>query len=418
MSTPHETNTVVIGAGQAGLAVSRWLQKHDVSHVVLERDRVGHSWREQRWDSFRLNTPNMINLLPGDEYDGDDPLGFVSAGTLVNYLEEYARRHGLPIEEGVRVKTVRRHDDGFTVETDRGRWRSRNVVLCCGDQNRPQTPGLAARMPEDIVQLHTADYRRPDQLPAGAVLVVGSGQSGVQIAEDLVDAGRTVYLCTSAVGRMPRRYRGKDFVEWMLLARLGEQCPADLENPDEVYAPQPQTSGTRGGHTVCLQQLARDGVNLLGRLAGVRGRVLEIADDLGANIARGDEVSDRLKALVDMLIDRAGVDAPRAEPDPVEAPFAGIAEMESVRELDMDRKGIRSIIWATGFGPDHGFLDPALLNERGRLRHDGGVCDVSGLYCLGFVWLRRRFSGLVAGVAADAEHVASHILRRNAGQTG
>lgn len=415
MGNTWELDTVVIGAGQAGLAMSRWLQKHDIDHVVLERGRLGHSWRAQRWDSFHLNTPNVINLLPDDDYGGDDPWGFVPATELVRYFEEYRDRHRLPVEEGVEVTAVRRAGNAFDVAAGERIWRCRNVVLCSGDQNDPRTPALAAKLPDDIAQFHTADYRRPDQLPDGATLVVGAAQSGVQIVEDLVDGGREVYFCTSAVGRAPRRYRGKDLIEWFQLAGLTEQRPEDLEDPDEIHARQPQISGTRGGHTVSLQQLARDGVTLLGRLAGVRGRVLEIGDDLEANVAKGDEVSAKLRGNLDMMISKAGIDAPPAEPDPVEAPFDGIAAMAAVRELELDRAGIASVIWATGFGPRFDYLEPGLLDERGRPRHREGVCEVPGLYCLGLTWLRRRISGLIPGVAGDAEQIAGQIAqRRNA----
>ncbi len=415
MGEDKRLDAIVIGAGQAGLAVSRCLQKRDLSHVVLERGHVGHSWRTQRWDSFHLNTPNAINRLPDDDYTGSEPWGFEPAGALVDYFEGYVREHGLPIEEGVEVTAVRAADGGFEVEAG-GRVRAcRNVVLCSGDQNDPCTPELAAQLPDDIVQVHTADYRRPDQLPEGAVLVVGTAQSGVQIAEDLLEAGRAVYLSTSCVGRAPRRYRGKDLVEWLTMTGLAEQRPADLEDPNEVYARQGQISGTRGGHSVSLHQLARDGATLLGRLAGVRGRVLEIGDDLAANAAKGDEASAKMRGGLDMFIEKAGVDAPPAEPDPVEVPFDGLAEMAAIREVDLDAANIRSVVWATGFGPKFDFLDASLLDERGRPRNDGGVCDVPGLYCVGLVWLRRRISGLIAGVAADAEHVAAHIASRDQG---
>jgi len=405
-------DTVVIGAGQAGLAMSRWLQKLAIPHVVLERGRVGHSWREQRWDSFHLNTPNVINLLPDDRYEGEQPYDFERTASLVGYFEEYRRRHDLPIEEGVEVTAVRRTADGFEVDTGGETRRCRHLVLCSGDQNAPRIPACAAQVPADIVHVHTADYRAPDQLPGGSVLVVGSGQSGVQIVEDLLDAGRKVYLATSMVGRVPRRYRGKDVLEWMQLAGLTEMRPRDLEDPNEIRAKQPQTSGTNGGHTVSLQQLARDGVTLLGRLDGIDGRVLRIAGDLEAHVAKGDEMSAKIKAGLDMFIAKAGVDAPPAEPDPVEAPFDGIADMAAVRQLDLDDAGIRAIVWATGFGPKFDYLDPALVDERGRPRHTDGVCDVPGLYCLGLTWLRRRVSGLIAGVDRDAEHIAKRIAEQ------
>jgi putative flavoprotein involved in K+ transport len=227
--------------------------------------------------------------------------------------------------------------------------------------------------------------------------------------EDLLESGRTVYLSTSAVGRAPRRYRGKDIFEWMQIAGLTDQRPEDLQDPNELYAKQPQISGTRGGHTVSLQQLARDGVTLLGRLSEVRGTTLRFHGDLEANVAKGDEIATRLREMVDTVVEKTGIDAPPAEPDPTEAPFPGIAEMAAVRELDIEAAGIRSIIWATGYRPNFSFLDPSLLDPSGMPRHSNGVGDVPGLYCLGFTWLRRRASGLIAGVSDDAEHIAGRI---------
>ena len=407
-------DTVVIGAGQAGLATSRWLAKKGIAHVVLERGRIGQSWRSQRWDSFHLNTPNAINRLPDDPYQGPDPDGFCAAGELLAYFEQYAAVRELPVVEGARVTAVRRFEDGFEVVASDETRSCRNLVLCSGDQNTPVVPSVAEALPEDLLQLHCADYRRPEQLPAGATLVVGSAQSGVQIAEDLLEAGRQVYLCTSKVGRIPRRYRGKDITTWLRLAGLAEQRPEDLEDPSELHARQGQVSGTHGGHTVSLPQLARDGVKLLGRLEAVKGRTLLLGDDLEANAAKGDELSAKLRGGIDMFIEKAGLEAPQAEADPAEEPFAGLADMAAVRELDLREAGIRSVIWATGFGPDFSYLEPSLLDERGRPRHQGGVCAVPGLYCVGLTWLRRRISGLVAGVDADAAFVATKIAERSA----
>lgn len=278
MST--STDTIVIGAGQAGLAVSDLLRRRAIPHVVLERGRVGESWRSQRWDSFHINTPNRYSALGKDAFVGDDPDGFCSRDELLEYFDGYSKSHRLPILEGVEVSSVRPVGDGFAVETPVRVYRCRNVVMCSGDQNRPFTPSVAADLPDDVVQLHVADYRSPEQLPAGATLVVGSGQSGVQIVEELLEAGRSVYLCTSKVGRAPRRYRGKDIFTWLQLSGMGSQRPGELADPNEIHARQPQVSGTRGGHSVSLQALGRRGVQLLGRLQAIRGRTVEIGGDL------------------------------------------------------------------------------------------------------------------------------------------
>jgi len=412
MSDTSETNSVVIGAGQAGLAASAHLSAANVPHVVLERGRVGESWRSARWDSFHLNTPNRFNALPDSAYDGDAPEGFAPRDELVRYLERYREARDLPIREGVEVRSVRADGERFAVETDDLTWRAQNVVMCSGDQNVPTKPLISSALPSDLLSLHTAEYRRSEQAPEGAVLVVGAGQSGVQIVEDLLEAGRKVWLCTSKVGRIPRRYRGKDVISWFEATGMADTRPEDLSDPAEIHARQGQISGTRGGHTVALQQLARDGVTLLGRLEGVRGRVLTIAGDLEENVAAGDAGAAKLRAGLDMFIEKASVDAPPHEPDPVEAPFDGIAEMAAIREVDLDDAGIRSVIWATGFGASFGYLDASLLDERGLPRHAHGVCPVPGLFCVGLKWQRRRVSGLILGVDEDARYVTEQIRGR------
>lgn len=409
MTGTHQFDAVVIGAGHAGMAMSYWLRKIGSHHVVLERGRVGHSWASQRWDSFFLNTINSINLLPGDTYEGSSPTGFPSRDEFVKYLRNYRARHELPVRENVEVTRVTKATSGFEIEAAGERLSSRTLVLCSGDQNTPTKPPAAAELPSDLLQLHAAEYRTPEALPAGAVLVVGSGQSGVQVVEDLVEAGRDVYLCTSKVGRIPRRYRGRDVLEWMLLMKLGEQRPEDVQDPAELTARQPQISGTKGGHAVSCHQLARDGVTLLGRFEGAEGRKLRVAGDLLTNVAAGDQQSAKIRGGIDLFIEKFGVDAPDAEPDPVDAPFEDLQALAERRTLDLDDATIRTVIFCTGYGARFDYLDRALLDERGRPRHRDGVCQVPGLYCVGFTWLRRRFSGLVHGAAADAEHIASLI---------
>jgi len=410
--TTTDVDTVVVGGGQAGLAVSRLLSKQGITHVVLERGSVGNSWRTQRWESFHLNTPNSVNVLPDDDYEGNEPGGFGTGAELVAYLDGYRRRYDLPVVEKTVVTAIRSVDGGYEVEASDGLRRCRNVVLCTGDQNHPRIPRIAESVPDDIVQMHTADYRRPDQLPDGATLVVGSGQSGVQIVEDLLEADRRVYLCTSAVGRFPRRYRGRDVFDWMLLTGMAEHRPEDLEDPNEVNARLGQVSGTRGGHSVSLHQLGREGAHLLGRLEGVTGRTLQIGSDLESNAVLGDRASAKIRAAVDTFINATGVEAPPARPDPADEPFSGLADMSRIREVNLDEADIASVVWATGFGPDFSYLDSDLLDKNGCPRHDEGVCRAPGMFCLGLWWLRRRISGTVPGIAADAEYVVSQILAR------
>ena len=307
--------TVVIGAGQAGLAVSRELLVRRIDHVVLERGRVGETWRSQRWESFVLNTPVWMNLLPGASLTAPDPTRFPTGSDFVASLEQYAEAHGLPVRENVDVLAVKPNDDGtFLVDTSAGRYRSRNVIVAAGGQGTPRIPEIAGALPPAIEQLHAAGYRSPDRLAPGAVLVVGSGQTGCQITEELLEAGRRVYLATSRVGRLPRRYRGRDVLEWRCEMGFYEQTLARHETYESVRAPMPITSGVRGGHTVSLQQFARDGATLLGRLEAATGTHLHFAADLAewhgtgaghlpVRDARGIRPQDRSK--IEDIVQRA-----------------------------------------------------------------------------------------------------------------
>lgn len=270
-------DAVIVGAGQAGLGVSYFLQQHGRKHIVLEQGRIGESWLSQRWDSFKLNTPNFMNVLPGFEYDGLEPDGFWRPDELLRYFQSYIELFQLPVRTGVTVVSVEQSEDQghFIVKTRTNGQReesvtSRSVVIASGSQRTPKYPATRARLPDDIAQLHTADYRSAAVLPPGAVVVVGSGQSGCQITEDLLSAGRTVYLCTSKVGRAPRRYRGRDILEWWIDMKFLDVTFASLEDKAISRAAQPQVSGLgRYGHTVSLQSMARQGAVILGRLMEV-----------------------------------------------------------------------------------------------------------------------------------------------------
>ncbi len=406
----HSIDTLIIGAGHAGLSMSRCLQRAGRPHLILERDSIGSSWRK-RWDSFHLKTPAHNSQLPDEP---PAPEGqFWSRDAWLAHLEEYVATHELPLRTGVSVNAITRDGDGFSVETSDGGYRARQVVLCTGDLNVPRLPSFASSLPGDVTQLHAGDYRNAGELPPGAVLVVGSAQSGAQICEDLLEAGREVYLCTSAVGRAPRRYRGRDATDWMQALGMHNHGPDDV-SAEERAAAQALLSGTRGGHSMSLHALAHDGARLLGRLEGIDGRKLQIGADLRDNVAVGDRVMEKLRTMLDGFIDKSGLDAPPAEPDPADRPFEGLDTMAEVRELDLDEANITSLIWATGFGGSFPYLPEAWRDERGLPRHEDGVCSVPGLYCLGLSWLRRRASGLVLGTSGDAQRIADHIVRERA----
>lgn len=402
----------VIGAGQGGLAVSRLLREARVDHVVLERGAVGESWRSQRWDSFCLNTPNWCNSLPGLEFHQEDPDGFGHRDELVSYFERYVRHFDLPVEQHTPVSAVERGPTGvYEVRTDRGNIRARAVVLASGSMSRPRVPAIAGRLPKDILSISAGEFRSADLLPAGAVVVVGSGQSGSQIAEDLLAAGRRVFLCASRVGRVPRVYRGRDFVAWWRDMGFLDVRVEELEDPSARFAAQPQVSGTNGGHTVSLQSLARDGATLLGRVSDVHGDRITLAGDLLESIAFGDERSRFFKAAMDEWIDSRGIDAEPASADPGEPTLPDLEGSDQRLELDLRDAGVACIIWCTGFDADWSWVDADVFDQNGRPRHQGGITESRGLYFIGHPWLSKRSSGILLGVKDDAARIVEHIRR-------
>jgi putative flavoprotein involved in K+ transport len=405
----RHVDTVVIGAGPAGLATSQSLSAAGHEHVVLERGRVAETWRSQRWDGFHMNTPNWMNRLPGAPDEAWPPGGFAGGHEFVAGLDRYASLLGLPVREGVAVESVRLDAGGYAVDTSDGRLHAANVVLACGAQTVPRLPALAEGFSAAVEQLHAADYRRPGDLLAGGVLVVGSGQSGGQIAEELLDAGRRVYLATSRVGRLPRRHRGRDTVEWWREMGWYEQRVEDV--PAAVRrAHQPLVSGTDGGHTLSLQGLARKGAVLLGRLAGVVDDRAHFGDDLALNLAAGDLGAERIRRRVDAYIERVGAYAPAYEPDPAERP---LRRVRHVPALDLGAEHISTVIWATGFRADFSWLQMPMLSASGLPFHTGVTLPAPGLYAVGMPWLTRRGSGMVYGMGRDAAHVAQRIVARS-----
>jgi putative flavoprotein involved in K+ transport len=411
-------DAVIVGAGQAGLAASYYLTQDGCEHQVFERGRIGESWLSQRWDSFRLNTPNFMNALPGLPYDGAEAGGFSTAEELARQYEEYAERFHLPVQTGVRVSSVRQADDGqyFVVEstTANGPARepvlSRSIVIASGVQRTPRIPALRSQIPANITQLHTAEYRNAEALPPGAVVVVGSGQSGCQIAEDLLSAGRTVYLCTSKVPRVPRRYRGREILEWWIDMGFLDVTYDSLEDKSISLLAQPQISGLgRYGHTVSLQQLARQGAVILGRLLEVHANTLGIGDEASMHVRFADQFSQQMKDRIDANLQKQGITPPPMEDDPADAPDPETQCVSPLRRLDLVDAKISTVIWATGFTGDFGWIHLHILDDKGKPIHRGGVSPVPGLYFLGFPWLNARKSGIIYGVGEDARRIASAI---------
>jgi len=414
-------DAIVVGAGPAGLAASWHLRRRGVSHVVLERGRVGETWRSQRWDSFTLNTPTWMSCLPGGPAPGP-PDGFMSRDAWAAHLDDHARSAELPVRMGAEVTSLEARPDGtFAVRVggpNPETVAARCVVVASGAQREPRTPALAAALPAGVLQLHTAAYRNPAQLPAGAVLIIGSAQSGGQVAEDLLAAGRTVHLATSRVPRVRRRTRGTDTLEWLVMDGWVDQTVASLADPALRFAPQPITSGVgRFGHTLSLQWLEERGARLLGHLRGIqRGRLL-FDDDLGANVRFADEQSAMVNRRVEAAIAAGGRAAalPPLEDDPADRPHPNPAAIHAPTELDLERAGIDTVIWATGVTGRFDWLPPDLLDERGTPRHEDGTMPLPGLFVLGLPWLRNRGSGIIYGMDRDAAAVVERLTEHLAG---
>ena len=396
-------DVVVIGAGQAGLAVSHELSAAGVEHVVLERGRVAETWRG-RWDSFCLVTPNWTVRLPGGAYDGGDPDGFMGRDAIVAHLERYAA--AAPVSEGVEVTALRAQDGGFGLATSSGAIAAQQVVVATGAYQRPYRPPAAASLPADLLAIDVDGYRNPGDLPDGAVLVVGSGQSGCQIAEELHLAGRDTYLACGRAPWAPRRFGGRDLLWWANETGFLDVTADKLPSPDARLAANIQASGHGGGHDLHYRTLRALGVTLLGRLLGASGHRARFADDLTGSVAWGDARRADLKGLVERMCDARGLLPPEL-PDP--EPF--IAD-DAPAELDLSNFG--AVVFATGYRPAYaGWIDlPGAFDERGFPFHvDGASTAVDGLYFAGVHFLRKRKSSLLIGVGEDAALVASGIGR-------
>ncbi len=403
---------VIIGAGHAGLAMSRRLLDAGVEHVVLERGDIGETWRSQRWDSFRINTPSAINRLPGDGSPAE-PNAFLGRDAWIALLEAYARSGSLPVRTHANVSSVSADGDGFVVTVGDGEMiRAQSVVVASGHANRQKVPAAAKDIDSRIEVLTAATYRRPDQLPPGAVLVVGSAQSGGQIAEDLIEAGREVYLATGTVGRAPRRMRGRDTLVWLAESGWMTQRLADLPDASVARLAQPLISGVGAfGHTISLQALARSGVTLVGHLQSVRGTRLQFSDDLAQHVRFGDEAAAGMRKHVDDYIARSGIDAPPSDPDPADEP-ADPGDHTGPSELDLADRGVRSVIFSTGFGADFSWLQVPILGQDGSVIHNDGRASVNGVWFVGLLWMRMRRSGIILGAMDDSAHVAAQVVAR------
>lgn len=397
---------VIVGAGQAGLSLSWHLTQRGVDHVLLERDEVAHEWRDGRWDAFTLVTPNWQCRLPGWEYRGPDPDGFMRRDEVHRFVTDYAASFGAPVREHVAVtRLVASPDGGFVLTTTAGVISADQVVVATGGYHDPIIPTLAYGLPKHIEQLHSSEYRSPEALPDGAVLVVGSGQSGAQIAEDLHLAGRAVHLALGSAPRVARFYRGRDCVAW--LHDMGvydvpvQQQSGGLTKRESTNH---YVTGRDGGRDIDLRRFAIEGMGLFGRLIGSDDGVLRFAPTLERSLDAADAVAESIKNDIDAYIERCGIDAPlEVRYDPVWRPEA---EPET---LDLERAGIRSIIWSIGYSADFRWVHAGVFDGAGHPTHHRGVTAVEGLHFLGLPWLHTWGSGRFAGIARDAGHLADQL---------
>lgn len=422
----REIDTLVIGAGQAGLSVSYHLSRRGRPHLVIERAAIGARWRAERWDSFTLVTPNWMLRLPGFAYRGDDPHGFLARDQIVAYLEAYARAFGAPVETGVTAERLAPDGAGYRVETDRGPIAARNVVVTVGYFHKPALPACARSIAPAVHQIHSSQYRSPAALPAGAVLVVGSAQSGCQIAEELHQAGRRVYLSLGSAGRFPMRYRGRDTDAWLADMGAYDAGFADPANPVERHRPNPHASGKNGGRSLNLRRFARDGITLLGRVTGAEGARLRFAADVNRKVAAADRFSRDIMARIDAHIAANAIAAPAADAANTddgdyglgdygvgdiggEGRGAGAAALPETQSLDLAACGIASIVWATGYACDFAWIDLPVTDARGYPRQERGVSPFPGLYFCGLHWMYSLGSGLFFGVGEAAGQVVDHL---------
>ncbi|MEJ0050237.1 MAG: MSMEG_0569 family flavin-dependent oxidoreductase [Methylovirgula sp.] len=404
-STSHYP-VAIIGGGQAGLSVSYYLSQRHIDHIIFEKRRAMHTWSTQRWDNFCLVTPNWQCLLPGWNYKGSDPHGFMRKDEIIAYLEGFASSVRAPILEGVTVESVKGlPDGGFEVVTSTGKITADQVVVASGGYHEPIIPRAAERLPNDVLQIHSAEYKNADQLPEGAVLVVGSGQSGAQVAEDLHIAGRKVHLAVGDAPRCARFYRGRDVVDW--LADMGHyEMPVD-EHPlrDGVRDnTNHYVTGRDGGRDIDLRKFALEGMELYGRLLGVDEDAVAFDDNLAESLDRADEIYNNINAAIDKHIAAAKIEAPPPSTyKPVWQP------LQHRTRLILSRTGIASVIWCIGFRPDFRWLDAPVFNGRGAPVHKRGVTQLDGLYFVGLPWLHTWGSGRFSGVARDSLYLANTI---------
>jgi putative flavoprotein involved in K+ transport len=404
----EKIESVIIGGGQAGLSLSHFLSQAGREHIVLEKSpQVADAWRNRRPDSFTLVSPNWTFRLPGAEYADSEPEGFMAKVEIVRRFEQFERNNRPPVSYSTQVTRVQPIENRYRYRISAGDviYESRNVILATGMNQRVKIPPFAAQIPQDIVQISADAYCNPQILPPGAVLVVGSAQSGSQFASELHEAGRKVYLSTSSAGRLPRRYRGIDGFDWLTKVGFFDRTPSMLNSPKDRFFGSPHLSGKAGGREINLHEFSREGIVLLGHARGYEDGKLLLAPDLPENLAKADGFAANIIKLVDAYILQNAVDAPREEvmilDDGFRAPI--------IRSLDLAAEGVNTIVWATGYSMDHSLVQLPLLDEYGYPAADRGVTRYPGLYILGLNFMNKFKSGFLMGIGESAQYLAEAI---------
>ena len=399
------TDVVVIGAGHAGLAASYFLGKQSIDHVVLERGEVANSWRNERWDSLKLLTPNWQSRLPGFEYAGEDPDGFMSMPEVIEFIEEYAKFSAAPVKTHTAVQSVQRHLDDYRIVTNRGVWHAKAVVIASGACNIAKKPRLSEDLPDGINSLTAHDFRNAGQLERGGVLIVGASATGLQFADEIRKAGHEVTIAAGEHVRLPRTYRGRDIQFWMDNTGLLNESYDEIDDVSRARGlPSPQLVGSRDSQILDLNHLSDNGVKLVGRLMGISNGTAQFSGSLRNVCALADLKMNRLLEAIDDWIENNPVlcDAPERFEN------TRVDDSPSLL-LDFASNNIQTVIWATGFRPDYSWLDVPVLDHKGRIRHEGGVVDAPGMYVLGLPMLRRRKSSFIHGIEDDARDLMTQL---------
>jgi putative flavoprotein involved in K+ transport len=407
-------DVIIVGAGYSGLAASYHLKKYGLDHIIFERGRIGESWLSQRWDNFRFNSTNKLNVLPGEDPEPENPDVFGTVPEFVSALEKYVSKHQLPVVENSKVISIEKPGEFFVVTVSSNNvlnnYLCKQVLIASGAANEIRIPSIAKKISKDIIQLHTCEYKNANQLPEGNILVVGGAQSGIQIAEDLLHAGRKVFLSTSCVARIPRWYRGKDIFYWVMDTKFYDIKAEELEDPKMLEFRPPHVSGTGSGkESLSLQSLAKQGAIILGKLDDAKNNKVFFQANAAMHVKFADEFSQKIKKMIDDHINENKLFAPPPHFDEADMPDVDASCASAITSLDLKENHIETIIWSTGFNADYSYIKLPVFDSEGKLKLKDGIPTYPGLYFLGYPWLRSRKSPILFGIIVDVEFVVEKI---------